>query len=612
MLGWISKLGFGKKSTSPLGSSQALKEVIADLSPTPIKAIADITDWLKMSDQPDLRPNDRLHAIRTLDEIGSRHLGALYLEFVTVPPTHHRAEQCWLLVVAYLDAIADACRGALKDLFDSGGPLERDKGAAAWMAVRAMAAMNQRHRLARMRYRAVDATEWGEYYRTVEVARRIGVANRNQRLQEPEGDTSVQRELQIGTWFELAPIGSIDHIQMEFLDRVIRENIAAFTTRDTMAPDTPFILDMTVGAPPRRVREDDPAGSHPSRLYLAPGQAYVQLIALARDVRRMKALPRYATLSGLSGAVAVTSFLGLIEKLILYWGRNPPRRGHERIRRREKLQVVNGFREVRRVIAGLAYLRYREKQILAGEDPDSSFDEFTRYGFLSEARGDALTPEQKLERTRELIEQTDRQVVSEWLLSDLSATGCGATALGGNSWLQVGILLGLRWGTQPDWNVGIVRRLARDAKGQAAVGIQRYPGLPQVARIGSLAERQVSVFERSYDPGVSVYYDAIALVEDHCVLIEPNVFAEGGRYRLVIQEHKTTIKLIEVVEHGMNFDRVRYVEVVEGEEDQADPGGTMPPRVARPTPAASGVTDTLPPPARTIAPPSGRTFPPRR
>jgi hypothetical protein len=612
MLGWLGKLGLGKKSTSPLGSSQALKDIIADLSPTPVKAIAEITEWLAMADQPDLRPQDRLTAIRTLDEIGSRYLGAIVQEFVTLPPTHHRAEQCWLLATGYLDAVGQACREGLYDLFGEGGPLERDKGSANWMAARAMAAMTQRHKLARMRYRAVDATMWGEYFRTVETARRIGVANRSQKLQEPDEETSVQRELQVGTWFELAPIGSIDHIQMEFLDRVIRENVGAFLTRDTPSAETPFILDMSVAGPPRRIREDDPTGQHPSRLFLAPGQAYVQLIALARDVRRMKALPRYATIPGITGAVAVTSFLGLIEKLVLYWGRNPPRRGHERIRRREKLQVVHGYREVRRVIAGLAYLRYREKQIAAGEDPDSSIDEFTRYGFVSEARNEELTPEAKLERTRKLIEDTDRQVISEWLLSDLSASGCGATALGGNAWLQVGILLGLRWGTQPDWNVGIVRRLARDSKGQAAVGVQRYPGLPQVARIGSLAERQVSVFERSYDPGVSVYYDAIALVDDHCVLIEPNVYSEGALFRLVIQEEKTTIKLIEVVEHGMNFDRVRYVEVVEGEEDEVEStSASAPPRrSALPT---SGSARTMPPPStRTVPPAPRKTMPPGR
>jgi len=467
-----------------------------------------------------------------------------------------------------------------------------------------MAAMNQRHKLARMRYRAVDASDWAEFYRVVDVARRIGVLAKTQRLAGSDEESSVQRELLVGMWFELAPIGSIDQTQMEYLDRVVRENIAAFAVRESAGPEAPFILDMAVAGPPRRMREDDPSGAHPARRYLGPGQAYVQLIALARDVRRMNALPRYLTASGSSGAGAVSAFLGLLEKLILYWGRNPPRRGHERIRRREKLQVVNGYREVRRVIAGLAYLRYREKQIELGEDPDSSFDEFTRYGFLSEARGDALTPEEKLQRTREAIEQTDRQVISEWLLADLSATGCGATALGSNSWLQVGILVGLRWGTQPDWNVGIVRRLSRDAKGQAAVGIQRYPGLPLVARIGSLAERQVSVFERSYDPGVSVYYDAIALVEDRSVLIEPNVYSQGARFRLVIQEQRTTIRLVELVEHGANFDRVRYVEAADDEEDEQTPP-SPPPQASR-VHVPRGGFDTLSPSV------SERTLPPPR
>ena len=94
------------------------------------------------------------------------------------------------------------------------------------------------------------------------------------------------------------------------------------------------------------------------------------------------------------------------------------------------------------------------------------------------------------------------------------------------------------------------------------------------------------------------------------MLIEPNVYSEGALFRLVIQEEKTTIKLIEVVEHGMNFDRVRYVEVVEGEEDEVEStSASAPPRrSALPT---SGSARTMPPPStRTVPPAPRKTMPP--
>jgi hypothetical protein len=154
----------------------------------------------------------------------------------------------------------------------------------------------------------------------------------------------------------------------------------------------------------------------------------------------------------------------------------------------------------------------------------------------------------------------------EWQLTDLSDFGLGAIAQGSVQWMQVGILLGLRWGGQHDWNAGVVRRLSRNAKGQATVGIQRFAGVGRCGRIGALDRRQVSVFERSLDPGVSIYFDAIALLEDNSVLVEPGVYVDNARFRLVIEGRRSTIKFLQLLERGINFEHVRF----ELEPDPAD------------------------------------------
>jgi hypothetical protein len=57
---------------------------------------------------------------------------------------------------------------------------------------------------------------------------------------------------------------------------------------------------------------------------------------------------------------------------------------------------------------------------------------------------------------------------------------------------------------------------------------------------------------------VTVYYDAIALLEDNSVLVEPGVYIENARFRLVIEGKRTNIKFLQLLERGLNFEHVRF------------------------------------------------------
>ncbi|MCE2980739.1 MAG: hypothetical protein LW923_13005, partial [Betaproteobacteria bacterium] len=185
-------------------------------------------------------------------------------------------------------------------------------------------------------------------------------------------------------------------------------------------------------------------------------------------------------------------------------------------------------------------------------------EEWSRYGFVGEQRDPEQSAAEEIVRIRTMIETQNRQVILEWPLFDISEFGCGVFAHGPVQWLQVGLLLGLRRPGDTEWTASVVRRLSRDLKGQATVGIQRFPGFGQCGRIGALDGRQVSVFERSLDPGVTVYYDAIALLEDNSVLVEPGVYIENARFRLVIEGKRTNIKFLQLLERGLNFEHVRF------------------------------------------------------
>ncbi|MBC7780165.1 MAG: hypothetical protein H7125_08670 [Proteobacteria bacterium] len=554
MLDWLSKsLGMKKKSTHPLASAESLREILDQL-PTGngLKALAELGDWLAMTDRPDLDPADRIHAIRALDERSERFSREVMFDFLSCAPTHHRAEQTWFTLTTYLGQAFDAYRHALRDLFEAGRPQERDKATATLFAARALHAITERKKLMRMRYRAIEPALWSELYGAYQTAEQLGVARKSVKVPGSAAETSAYRELLAALWLELAPISNLDHMQMEYLDRVVRELLTFFTVREAPDADTPFVVDLAQASPPMRWSRD--ATSRMSQRFLGPGQVYAQLVSLVRTVRRTRALPVYLTLEGLEG---VQSCVNLVEKLILHWSKNPPRRVHDRAPLQEPLEVVHGYREIRRMIAGIAYLRLTEGKT-RDELSAQQREEFSRYGFVAQPREGQDEVENEVDKVRAMIEAQNRQMTLEWLLTDQSEFGCGAIALGSIQWMQVGILLGLRWGGQRDWRAGVVRRLSRNAKGQATVGVQRFPGVGRCARIGALDKRQVSVFERSQDPGVSVYFDAIALLEDRSVLVEPGVYADNARFRLVIDGKRSTIKFLQLLERGVNFEQVRF------------------------------------------------------
>ncbi|MFN7428481.1 MAG: hypothetical protein ACK5T2_18845 [bacterium] len=554
MLEWLRRKRDGRrKSSNPLASAESLREIIDDLPrATPIKSLQDLAYWLSLTGESDLRPADRLSAIRTLDAEGAKFTFEVMLDYLSAVPTHHTAEQFWFALTTYHGSMFGACQSALRDLFDVDQPMANDKSAATLFATRAMAAITERKKLLRMRYRTVDGAMWADLYGTYRLAEQLGIARKPVRLPGASVDTSVYREFLVAVWFELAPIGNLDHLQMEYLDRVVRELLSFFATREAPDDDTPFVADLAMTSPPQRWSPD--SARTLTQRFFGPGQVYPQLVSLVREARRLRALPDYLILDRVQGIQSAISLLG---KLAVNWSSTPPRRAHDRAALRERLEVVHGYREIRRMMAGVAYLRMTEASSVEDLSKQQR-EEWSRYGFVGEPRDPEQSAAEEIARIRTMIETQNRQVMLEWTLFDISEFGCGVFAHGPVQWLQVGLLLGLRRPGDNDWTAGVVRRLSRDPKGQATVGIQRFPGFGQCGRIGALDSRQVSVFERSLDPGVSVYYDAIALLEDNSVLVEPGVYIENARFRLVIEGKRTNIKFLQLLESGLNFEHVRF------------------------------------------------------
>ncbi|MCA3106457.1 MAG: hypothetical protein IOD09_10425, partial [Rhodocyclaceae bacterium] len=91
MLEWLRRKRDGRrKSSNPLASAESLREIIDDLPrATPMKSLQDLADWLSLTGESDLRPADRLSAIRTLDAEGAKFTFEVMLDYLSAVPTHH-------------------------------------------------------------------------------------------------------------------------------------------------------------------------------------------------------------------------------------------------------------------------------------------------------------------------------------------------------------------------------------------------------------------------------------------------------------------------------------------------------------------------------------------
>jgi hypothetical protein len=193
-----------------------------------------------------------------------------------------------------------------------------------------------------------------------------------------------------------------------------------------------------MSAPPQRFHAD--ATLRMSQRFLAPGRAHLELVNLGREIRRARALPTYLLIDGIEG---LQNAVNLVEKLVQHWSRTPPRRMYDRAALQEGIDVVHGYREIRRLIAGVAYLRLTEASA-GGDLSRQQREDFSRYGFVSEQGDRQQATDNEIARVRAMIEAQNRQMTLQWILTDISDFGYGASAEGATQWMQVGLLLGLQ------------------------------------------------------------------------------------------------------------------------------------------------------------------------
>jgi hypothetical protein len=232
---------------------------------------------------------------------------------------------------------------------------------------------------------------------------------------------------------------------------------------------------------------------------------------------------------------------------------------HARAKQEAVINALHGFRQIRRMIAGISYLK--SGKTIGYVSYQELFD-MHRYGFINEKR--AVPKPEEVKDPKELLKKMelagDKELMQKWTLNDASETGIGATATQHSDWLKIGALVGYRYEDKMDWAIGVVRRLGRNAQNQAVVGLQAFKGEPEVARAGSLDKREQTAWDALPEAGIYGWQDAMVLAGTSTILLEPGAYFDGRRFKLNIGTLKKFIKLTELIEGGPDFELVRFSE----------------------------------------------------
>lgn len=251
--------------------------------------------------------------------------------------------------------------------------------------------------------------------------------------------------------------------------------------------------------------------------------------------------------------------LDLLTQLLQSWSATPPQRKYARKAAVSRLNVVNGFSEIRRRVAGtekiVATSAIDNKDMLYQERLDLRL-----YGFVTEKTRQMMSEA----ATRQAVSMPEEDATESWIMENISESGFGAIIPElAQDWVKVGALLALRPEHGTEWNVGVVRRLTRTPQMKVYVGIQVLAHEPLSVRLHPIGAK-LSVWENVAEIHTQEFLTALLLpqsvycLEESCLLLEQGSYELGREYEMIVRGEKSRLRLTGMFEQGEDFDRVGF------------------------------------------------------
>lgn len=532
------------------------KKALADLPANdPLKSLEEISFWLQSTlDLESLKLGDRIAVTKLLDEAAQPFQRSLSRDYLAATRMNKAQEnRLWSLSSEFWRRLAAAYFICIESLEKGAKGDGQAAGELSGLTVRALRALAAQIKLLHLRYRPVDERTWSDVIKLYMLAESKSfvreLVTTSHFTQTP---TSVQQEILKILMLEAAAPDRLMPVQIELAERLVGQFANSFVLSGELQGCT-YYFDLSARKAPVRLQPG--TRIHSVMRFFGAGSALQKLEETMRQVK-LSVVPQELDV-GVPGRK--DDLLDLLAQLLQSWSATPPQRKYARKAAVSRLNVVNGFAEIRRRVAGT------EKIAVTGaiENKDMLYQErldLRLYGFVTEKTRQMMAEA----ATRSAAAKPEEDVTESWIMENISESGFGAIIPElAQDWVKVGTLLALRPENGGEWNVGVVRRLTRTPQMKVYVGIQVLAHEPVSVRLHPTGVK-LSVWENVAEIQAQEFLSALLLpqsvycLEESCLLLERGSYELDREYEMVVRGEKSRLRLTGLFEQGEDFDRVGF------------------------------------------------------
>ncbi|MBI5753106.1 MAG: hypothetical protein HZA59_13340 [Hydrogenophilales bacterium] len=472
--------------------------------------------------------SDRAAAMHVLDCAAApfaAKLSADYLALLRGQATQE--ERLWRALADYWCSVEQVYASLVSEWREAGASSE-----CAVLIERALAALSEQAKLARMRYCAVDARIWRELGRLYALAETAQAG-----VPEPVMQAWARLFLR-----EMASPQNLLPREIEIVDCLAMRYAALFVCQRKASPEAGYFFDLTAGqAPSRRVPSGRLTGD--SRFFGA-GEGYRQAESDARTLELQGALDAFPALANF----APDEIVRMLHHVARHWSPAPPARGQDRSEVLSRVMIVFDLNEIRRKVAKGDSIAMPKAP---GNREGLEQADLQRYGFVTERT------RQRLAEADEPMPPKEDALTESWVVRDESGGGLGAEVPSpAGDWLCAGKLIGFKREGGEHWGVGVIRRVELEPRKHGRVGIQILSEQPRAVRLRPLDAAQLAGWDKLTDAPSYEYRNGILLSlpqgRDIGVLLLPyGTYDQERHFEWV---HGAACDLMAVTSHAMHAD----------------------------------------------------------
>jgi len=538
MFSWIEKLD--GTNDHPMADVASARAALADLpGDDPLKALAEITDWLvSIKETANFRPERRTSIIMLLDETAQPFHTMLLREYLATPHLQDfHGMYIWKGIHAHMKAQAEAYGLCAQECRQPDKFSLEYKEIIPVIYVRLIRSLAEQLKLELMRYIEVEQTVWSHLYAAYQLAEANQMAGAM--VYAYSGNpihTSPQRELLRALVLYVSSPGTLAPDQLEVAYRIAGRMVSFFDMQEHPSAECPNFINLAAPAAPGRVD---------ANLQAAPAMRFfgtLRAVPKVDDITRQNESGMLQQEKRFGNEFSPDGKLTVLKHLHRYWASKQPHRHGERSQINAAIEVIHGYKTIGNLVA---HIEPGELQNFSGKDA----------AMLKEHSSIDLADE-KIDYTTET-----------WTLLDASGSGLGGIMpMTAGPWGKIGTLCGLKTKQSNPWWVGAIRRIHTDSQDKVHVGFEILAKKPLAVwlRILGKGAEKVSNWETSSGSFEYDYLHVILLPDSQnsylhaTMLMESGSYVAGQVYEMMMGEKSRTIKFTGLLAEGNDYEQVSF------------------------------------------------------